>query len=90
MFLESKFQFYRPGGVIMRTFLIDLEEEEQDGPHVFYVNAEDTVYDVKTRLADIFHLNINTMKVCFGQFSINFIYSWLYDTNLSFFNFLIF
>ncbi|KAF5276470.1 hypothetical protein FQA39_LY06539 [Lamprigera yunnana] len=59
----TQFQVYKPGGVNMKVFLINLETEEVDGPTNFHVNPGETVCEVKKSLAKIFDMDFNTLKL---------------------------
>ncbi|KAK4877199.1 hypothetical protein RN001_009705 [Aquatica leii] len=59
----TEFQVVKPGGVNMKVYIINLETEEVDGPTSFHVNPGETVLEVKNRLAKMFSMDIDTLKV---------------------------
>lgn len=61
--LGTEFLTYKSGGVNMKVYLIDLESEEVEGPTVIRVNAGETVREFKTDLANMFNMDVNTIKV---------------------------
>lgn len=73
-FLEIKqpgteFQVFKSGGVNMKVCLINIETEEVDGPFNFHVNPGETVLEVKHRLAKMFNMDIETIKLIQEMYS---------------------
>lgn len=54
---------YKPGGVNMKVFVINIESEEVDGPCMIRVNAGETVKELKVRLANMLNMDANIIKV---------------------------
>lgn len=68
----TEWQVYKPGGVNMKVFVIDLENEEVDSPSLRFkiqVNPGDTVRDLKMRLAKMLNMNVNTLKLVQEMYS---------------------
>lgn len=47
----------------MKVFVVDLQAEEVDGPSNFHINAFETVFEVKSRLSQLFNINLKEIKV---------------------------
>ncbi|XP_031348562.1 ubiquitin carboxyl-terminal hydrolase 47 isoform X2 [Photinus pyralis] len=59
----TEFQVFKSGGVNMKVCLINIETEEVEGPVNFHVNPGETVLEVKHRLAKMFNMDIDTIKL---------------------------
>lgn len=59
----TEFQVFKPGGVNMKVYAINLENEEVDGPTNVRVNAGETIRELKMRLAKMLNMNVNSLKV---------------------------
>ncbi|XP_018335481.1 ubiquitin carboxyl-terminal hydrolase 47 [Agrilus planipennis] len=59
----TKFQSYRPGGVTVKLYMVNMEDEEVDGPVNFRIHKGDYVRDLYTRVADNFNMDIGKMTL---------------------------
>lgn len=65
----TEWQVYKPGGVNMKVFVINLENEEVDGPTIVRVNPGETVGEFKLKLAKMLNMNVNTLNVVQEMYS---------------------
>lgn len=61
--LGTEWKEYKPGGVNMKVYTVNLETEEVDGPVNVRVNAGETVGEFKETLANMFNMSADTMKI---------------------------
>ncbi|XP_069705284.1 ubiquitin carboxyl-terminal hydrolase 47 isoform X2 [Periplaneta americana] len=66
---DAQFETYQPGGVATKVFVVDVENEEVDGPTIVRGNLSQTVAEFKVTLARALHLDAKTIKIVLEKYS---------------------
>lgn len=59
----TEFPNYKPGGINMKVYPINLETEEVEEPRLVRLDIDDTVSILKSKLSSIFNMEVDSIKV---------------------------